>query len=121
MNFSDKDFIQQLKLLFSSLFSRAMTKVVVGCPGLKENEFFFTNIKLEEIQMYEPDPAFFIHKVEVLDPHVLEDLFEVFPFLKDTCCLLFTDKLLSTIGKHVGKVKDIQVFMNNENIDNYRG
>lgn len=117
MNFSDKDFIQQLKLLFSSLFSRAMTKVVVGCPGLKENEFFFTNIKLEEIQMYEPDPAFFIHKVEVLDPHVLEDLFEVFPFLKDTCCLLFTDKLLSTIGKHVGKVKDIQVFMNNENID----
>lgn len=117
MNFSDKDFIQQLKLLFSSLFSRAMTKVVVGCPGLKDNEFIFSNIKLDEIRMYEPDPAYFIHRVEVLDTHFLEDLFKVFPFLKDTCCLLYTDKFLSTIGKHTGKVSDIQVFMNNENID----
>ena len=117
MNFSDKEFVKQLKLLFSSLFSRAMTKVVVGCPGFKDNEFIFSNIKLEEIQMYEPDPAYFIHKVEVLDTHFLEDLFEVFPFFKDTCCLLFSDKFLSTIGKHVGNIKDIKIFSNNENID----
>lgn len=114
---SDKDFIKQLKLLFSSLFSRAMTKVVVGCPELKDNEFIFSNIKLEEIQMYEPDPAFFIHRVEVLETQFMNDLFELFPFFKDTCCLLYSDKFLSTIGKHVGKLSEIQIFMNNENID----
>ena len=114
---NEKEFIKQLKLLFSSLFSRAMTKVVIGCPGLKNNEFIFSNIKLEEIQMYEPDPAYFIHKVEVLEEQFIEDLFEVFPFMKDTCCLLYTDKFLSTIGKHVGKLSEIQIFMNSENID----
>lgn len=117
MNLSDKAFIVELKLLFSSLFSRAMTKVVVGCPGLDSNEFIFSNIKLEEIQMYEPDPKFFIHKVEILNKQFMTDLYEVFPFFKDTCFLLYTDKFLSTIGKHVGGVKEIQVFMNNENID----
>ena len=114
---SEKEFIKQLKLLFSSLFSRAMTKVVIGCPGLKDNEFIFSNIKLEEIQMYEPDPAYFIHIVEVLEKQFLDDLFEVFPFMKDTCCLLYTDKFLSTIGKHVGKLSEIKIHTNNENID----
>ena len=117
MNLSDKEFITQLKLFFSSLFSRAMTKVVIGCPGLNDNEFLFTNIKLEEIQMYEPDPAFFIHKVEVLEKAFLEDLFERFAFFKDTCCLLYSDKFLSTIGKHIGKLDDIKIYANNENID----
>ncbi len=114
---SDKEFIKQLKLLFSSLFSRAMTKVVIGCPELNNNEFIFSNIKLEEIRMYEPDPAYFIHKVEVLETQFMNDLFEVFPFFKDTCCLLYSDKFLSTIGKHVGKVSEIQIFINNEQID----
>ena len=117
MNYSDKEFVRQLKLLFSSLFARAMTKVVVGCPGLKKNEFIFSNIKLEEIQMYEPDPAYFIHHVEVLDTHFLEDLFELFPFFENTVCLLYTDKFLSTIGKHVGDLSNIKIFATDQNID----
>lgn len=117
MNYSDKEFVRQLKLLFSSLFARAMTKVVVGCPELKENEFIFSNIALKDIRMYEPDPEYFLHRVEVLDTHFLEDMFELFPFLKNTTCLLYTDKFLSTIGKHIGNLKDIKVYTTDQNID----
>ena len=109
MNYSEKDFLKQFKLFFSSLFARAMTKVVVGCPGLKNNEFIFSNIGLDKIQMYEPDPKYFIHKVELLDQKFLEDLIEVFPFIKDSVCLIYTDKLLSTIGKHSGSLKNIKI------------
>ena len=114
MHTTDKEFLNKFKLLFSSLFARSMTKVIVGCQEFKRNEFLFTNIKLDEIQMYEPDPDYFIHKVEIFDTNFMDDLFERFPFFKEAICILYTDKILSTINKHVGSLEEIKtVFINN--------
>ena len=109
MQLSDKEFLNRLKLYFSTMFARSMTKVVIGCPDLADNEFIFSNIKLEEMEYYEPDSAYYIHRVELNDSEIVNDLFERYPIFKDTTWMLYTDKFLSCVNKHVGDLNDIKI------------
>ena len=116
MHLVDKEFTARLKLFFSTLFARSMTKVIVGCPGLPNNMFLFTNIKLEEIEFYEPDAAYFLHEVEIKDSEFIEDLFEQFDLFKKATFVLYTDKFLATYAKHVGPVSEIKMSLHDKDI-----
>lgn len=116
MNLTEKDFAATLKLFFSTLFARSMTKVIVGCPGLANNVFLFTNIKLEEIEFYEPNAAYFLHEVEIKDADFLEDLFEQFELFKKATFILYTDKFLATYAKHVGPISEIKMALHDKDI-----
>ena len=104
-----KLFLQKLKLYFSTLFARSMTKAIFGAPDLKDNEILFTNIDLIEAELYTPDPEYFIHRVTLKDDDFVEDLFEVFPLLKNGIVLLYTDKFFSAINKNTGDLCDIKL------------
>lgn len=111
MHLSDKDFLNRLKLYFSTLFARSMPKVVIGCPDLADNEFLYSNIKLEEMEYYEPDSSYYIHRVELCDSDFFNDLIERYPVFKTCTWMLYTDKLTSYINKHVGELKDIKIYV----------
>ena len=116
MQLSDKEFLNRLKLYFSTLFARSMTKVVIGCPDLADNEFLYSNIKLEEMEYYEPDSAYYIHLVELNDSEFFSDLIERYPVFKDTTWMLYTDKFMSFVNKHDGELKDIKIMVDGADI-----
>lgn len=110
MKYEPKLFLQKLKLYFATLFARSMPRAVFGVPDLQDNQVLFSNIKLEEAELYTPDPQYFIHLVTVKDTEFVDDLFEQFPLLKQGIVLLYTDKFFSGINKNEGELKDIKLF-----------
>lgn len=116
MQLSEKEFLNRLKLYFSTLFARSMTKVVIGCPDLADNEFIYSNIKLEEMEYYEPDSAYFIHRVELNDSEFFNDLVERYPVFKDTTWMLYTDKLTSFVNKHIGTLNEMLITVDGINV-----
>jgi hypothetical protein len=98
--------------MFATLFARSMTKVIVGCPGLPDNVFIYCNIPKEEMEYFEPNANYYMHMVQFLDPDFFEDLIEKFPIFKNTTFLLYTDKLLSAIGKHSGDLSTMKMYDN---------
>ena len=110
MQYEPKLFLQKLKLYFSTLFARSMPKVVFGVPDLQINQFLCSNIKLEQAELYTPDPTYFIHLVTLKDTKFVDDLFEQFALLKQGIVLLYTDKFLSGINKNEGELNDIKLF-----------
>ena len=117
MHLSDKDFLNRLKLYFSTLFARSMPKVVIGCPDLADNEFLYSNIKLEEMEYYEPDSAYYIHRVELCDSDFFNDLVIRYPVFKDSTWMLYTDKLTSFINKHTGPLENIKIYVDGVSVN----
>ena len=109
MHSKDKDFIKKLRVMFATLFARSMTKVIVGCPGLPDNIFIYSNITIEDMEYFEPNANYYLHQVEFLDSEFFEDLVEQFPVFKDTTFMLYTDKFLSVVGKHVGDLSNLKM------------
>lgn len=116
MHLKDKDFIKSLRLMFATLFARSMTKVIVGCPSLPDNVFIYCNIPKEEMEYFEPNANYYIHMVQLLDPDFFEDLIEQFPIFKNTTFLLYTDTMLSAVGKHAGDLTTLKLYNKNEKI-----
>ena len=94
MKNDDKTFLNKLKLYFATLFARSMPKIVFGASGLQDNQALFSNIDLADAELYSPDPKFYIHLVTFKDTDFVDDLFEIFPLLKDAIVLLQSDKFL---------------------------
>ena len=111
-----KLFLQKLKLYFSTLFARSMPKAIFGTPDLDDNQILFSNIDLNEAELYTPDPEYFIHLVSIKDTDFLMDLFEQFPLLKRAIVLLYMDAFLAAINKHNDDVNKIQLASINDTI-----
>lgn len=116
MNNEPKPFLQKLKLYFSTVFSRTMTRAIFGTPNLGDNQILFSNITLQEAELYSPDPEYFIHLVTIKDTEFLEDLFEQFPLFKQGIVLLYVDKFFSGLNKNTGSLSDIKLFNKNNKI-----
>ena len=109
MKHEPKSFVQKLKLYFSTLFARSMTKAVFGSPDLKDNQILFSNIALTEAELYTPDPEYYIHLVTVKDEDFMTDLFEQFPLLKQGIVLLYMDEFFSAVNKHTGSLDELRL------------
>lgn len=99
MKLTEKEFKDYLKLTFSSLFARRMPIVVFGCPGTTDNQFFASNITLEEIELYEPKTMYYIHKVSLKHKDFLSDFLETFPLLKDSVIIMDTRPFMAFLNK----------------------
>lgn len=99
MKLKEQEFKDYLKLTFSSLFARRMPIVVFGCPGTSDNQFFASNLTLEEIELYEPKTMYYIHKVSLKHEDFISDLFETFPILKDSVIIMDTRPFMAFLNK----------------------
>lgn len=90
--------LEQAKLLFSSLFGRQMTMLIVGGDE-KENVFYLSNITLDEIDMYEQDATKYVHKISIFSTEIMDALYEVCPLFKDHVLLIDTKAFLGALNK----------------------
>ena len=116
MKHDPKIFLQKLKLYFTTLFARTMPKAIFGTPDLKDNQILFSNIDLEEAELYTPDPEYFIHLVSLKDEDFVNDLYEQFPLLKKAIVLLFMDQFFAAVNKHDGELKQIQLIHKDDTV-----
>ena len=96
-----KYFLEQLKLVFSSLFARQMTYVIFGCPKLQDNEWIFSNVDSTAIEIYENDPEFYFHKVTIHDQRFLDLLYQQYPILKSHVLCMNIKTFMSAVNKSV--------------------
>lgn len=108
MTYDTKEFLNKIKLLFSTLFNRTMPYVVIGNPD-KEDHFLFTSVDPDEIEILNPNPDVVIHDVIINDKNFQNDLYEKFPVLKNYILILFVRDFLSFINKN--KNLDIEMFV----------
>lgn len=94
-----KYFLEQLKLVFSSLFARQMTYVIFGCPKLQDNELLFSNVDSVAIEVYENDPEFYFHKVTIHDQRFLDLLYQQYPILKSHVICMDAKAFMSAVNK----------------------
>lgn len=90
--------LDQAKLLFSSLFGRQMSMLIVGGDE-KDNVFYMSNIPLEEIDMYEQDATKYVHKLTIYSTEIMDALFELCPLFKDHVLLIDTKAFLGALNK----------------------
>lgn len=112
----EKDFLKKLKLMFATIFARSMPKIIVGCPELADNVFIYSNVPLEDMEYFEPDANYYFHKVEILDTEFLETLISKFTIFKTATFMLYADKFLAALGKHVGSLDTISLTADNIDI-----
>ena len=94
-----KYFLEQLKLVFSSLFARQMAYVIFGCPKLNDNELLFSNVDAVAIEIYENDPEFYFHKVTIHDQRFLDLLYQQYPILKSHVICMDAKAFMSAVNK----------------------
>ena len=116
MNHEPKLFLKKLKVYFATIFSRTMSKAVFGVPGLNQNQSLFSNIGLQEAELYAPDPEYFVHLVTFKDEEWFNDLIELFPLFKDSIVLLQVDKFLTGVNKHKGDVTQLHFVRRNTKV-----
>ena len=109
MKHDSKTFLTKLKLYFSTLFSRSMPKMLMGATGLEQNQALFSNMSLEEVEHYTPDPKNYMHLVTFLDNDFVSDLFEKFPLLHKSIILIYCDAMLSAVNKNEGTLNDLRL------------
>lgn len=105
-------FVETTKLIFSSLFSRKMPYVVIGCPTIND-DMFFTNISIETIGVYYNDTESFIHKVELTDTNFKADFLHQFPLLVDHIVYLDIRKFLMSMNKFKGDKYNFGLVLDN--------
>ena len=91
--------MEQVKFLMSSLFGRQMCDMIIGGEPDKENVFYFSNIELEEIDMYEQDLSKYVHKVTIYNEDILNALNTICPLFKDHVLHIDTKAFLSALTK----------------------
>ena len=111
-----KTFLTKLRLYLATVFARSMPKMIMGVPGLNDNQALFSNISLIEAELYSPDAEYYIHRVTFTDEEFVSDLFEQFPLLKNAIVLLYTDKFFSQLNKHEGTLAELSLESNGTDI-----
>ena len=94
--------MNSVKLLLSSLFARKLNWVVFN--GDDPNTFIFTNVPVTRIAFYRPEIEDQMSLVKVTDEGV-KYLYELFPFFKSTCGVIFLPDFLSTVNKLTAETK----------------
>lgn len=97
-----KDYDENLKLLFSSLFARKMPYVIFAHAD-EDDAMIFTNISLDDIMLYEPNTDKYIHTVLLKDRSFLDWIYETFPILKEHKCILDVRQFMTALNKSSDK------------------
>ena len=117
MNPNDiKYFLEQLKLVFSSLFARQMTYVIFGCPKLQDNELLFSNVDTVGIEIYENDPEFYFHKVTIHDQRFLDLLYQQYPILKTHVICLDVKAFMSCANKSIKVITESKLSLSEQEL-----
>lgn len=93
-----------VKLLLSSLFARKLNWVVFN--GDDPNTFIYTNVPVNRIVFYRPEIDDQMSLVKVTDEGV-RYLYELFPFFRSTCGVIFLPDFLSTVNKLIAETKGV--------------
>lgn len=93
-----------VKLLLSSLFARKLNWVVFN--GDDPNTLIYTNVPPERIVFYRPEIEDQMSLVKVSDEGV-KYLYELFPFFRSTCGVVFLPDFLSTVNKLIAETKGV--------------
>ena len=91
-----------VKLLLSSLFARKLNWVVFN--GDDPNTFIYTNVPIDRVAFYRPEIDDQMSLVKVTDEGV-KYLYELFPFFRSTCGVIFLPDFLSTVNKLTAETK----------------
>ncbi len=91
----------QVKLLFSTLFARQMNSIIVGADPQNDNVLYFSNIELNEVDMYEQDASKYIHRVTVYNRAIVDSLYEICPLMKDHVLYINSRAFLSALSKEI--------------------
>ena len=102
MSFNKK--MNSIKLLLSSLFARKQNWVVFN--GDDPNTLIFTTVPVERIVFYRPDIDDQMSLVKVTDEGI-KYLYELFPFFRSTCGVIFLPDFLSTVNKLISENKGV--------------
>lgn len=111
-----KVFLDQLKLILSSLFARQMSYAIFGCPKLKDNEWLFSNVKSTDIEIYESDPEFYFHKVTIHDEAFLQQLYQQYPVLKSHVICLDVKKFMSFVNKSSKQLNESKLSLSGQDL-----
>ena len=93
-----------VKLLLSSLFARKLNWVVFN--GDDPNTLIYTNVPVERIVFYRPEIDDQMSLVKVSDEGI-KYLYELFPFFRSTCGIIFLPDFLSTVNKLIAETKGV--------------
>ena len=111
-----KYFLEQLKLVFSSLFARQMSYVIFGCPKLQDNEFIFSNVDSVAIEIYENDPEFYFHKVTIHDSRFLDLLYQQYPVLKSHVICVDIKAFMSAVNKSTKSLTESKLCLDEQEL-----
>lgn len=102
------------KLILSSLFARELPYLILD--GDKPNLMIFSNIVPDRVRFYQQDMDDFISVVKLSDG-MAEILYEVYPILRNTTCVLDLRKFNSATNKKMTQDKGVpaQVNVNQDN------
>lgn len=93
--------LDQIKLLFSSLFARQMNSVIIGAEADFDNVIYMSNIDLDEVDMYEQDASKYVHRVSVFRQDWMDALYTLCPLCKDHILYIDTRLFLSALSKEI--------------------
>ena len=106
-----KPFLNYTKLIFSSLFGRQMPYAILGCPQLKDNEFIFTNVTIEEAEIYEANTEQYFHLVTFRNYPWLDVLFSQYPVLNNSVLFLDVRTFMSCLNKSVKTLHQSKLYL----------
>ena len=96
--------MNEVKLLLSSLFARKLNWVVFN--GDDPNTLIFTSVEISRIAFYRPEIDDQMAMVKVTDDGI-KYLYELFPFFRSTCGVIFLPTFLSTMNKLIAENKGV--------------
>ena len=96
--------LNEVKLLLSSLFARKLNWVVFN--GDDPNVLIFTTVPADKIIFYRPEIEDQMSLVRVSDEGI-KYLYELFPFFRSTCGVVFLPTFLSTVNKLIAENKGV--------------
>lgn len=111
-----KYFLDQMKLILSSLFARQMSYAIFGCPKLQDNELLFSNVEPDMIEIYESDPEFYFHKVTIHDGKFLELLYQQYPLLRSHVICLKVREFMSGVNKSSKTLTDSKLSLSGQEL-----
>ena len=114
--FDTKYLINNLKLLFSSLFARQQTQIVFGIPGCANNTLLFCNATYDQVEIYESDPELYFHLVIIKDTRFLDLFYTLFPILKECVLLLDSRLFMAGVNKSIKTILDAKLFLSGQEL-----
>ena len=111
----DKDKIEKIKLLLSSLFSRSQKYLVVD--GSNKNRLVFANFPYERVILYKSEPEDVMSVVSITNKEISDVLYEAYPILGGVVAEIQMQQFLASMNKCLAadKTKWPEIVIDKEN------